>query len=167
LTIENTQIYAKSCFERRRVPEGMDNWYLIADSSEMWGHHNGYAGAIRMLKSRHDYDAGDTGTNVVKFRPIGPIEKDCQKVDIGIAWDAFSINAPVVACPTKLDSFDGDRDTYFHHAWYGNEPADTKERYTTGHSIVKGHVNRSVGFDFRISAREWDLCCGTQTFNKG
>lgn len=151
----STEAYAKGCYYRRAVPESMLNWYLRADSSELYGHHSGTWGSLKALRSIHDYDTGYPGTEIIQSRPAVTRDGDgCRESSIGVSYGVFSASMPVELCPDRLDPYQ--RATYFRHAWYGSVVRDTVDRGTVGHSITMGRVGHGIGFDYRIQTEECD-----------
>lgn len=149
------EVYVKGCYYRRTVPESMDNYYLRADSSEIFGHHSGTWGYLRGLRSIHDYDAGYDGTEVISSRPMVTRDGDnCRQTSISISYGVFDASMPVELCPDRLDPYA--RKTYFRHAWYGSVSRDSIDRASVGHSITRGRVGHGIGFEYRIQAKECD-----------
>lgn len=149
------EVYVKGCYYRRVVPDSMADYYLRADSSEIFGHHSGTWGYLRGLRSIHDYDDGYPGTEVISSRPMVTRDGDhCRQTNISISYGVFDASMPVELCPDRLDPYA--RATYFRHAWYGSVSRDSTDRASVGHSITRGRVGHGIGFDYRIQAKECD-----------
>lgn len=160
------EMYVKGCFERRRVPDSIPGWYLRLDTSEITGHHVGTYGALTGMKSRHDYDTGYAGTEVIKNRPSTTIEAgSCRDQSIGISYEGIEVGQTIQVCPERLSPFV--RDTYFHHAWSGRVVRDGNWRNSLGHSIVKARDGHANGFDYRISAFQDDAFQNDSWVNAG
>lgn len=161
-----SEMYVKGCYERRRVPEAILGWYLRMDTSEISGHHSGVYGSLTGMKSRHDYDDGYTGTEVVKNRPAATIDTgSCHNETIGIAYEGFGVSEEVRVCPERISPYV--RAKYFHHAWSGRVKEDSSWRWSLGHSVVKARDGHSNGFDYRISAFQDDPLQNDSWINKG
>ncbi|MBO9524400.1 MAG: hypothetical protein J7518_22915 [Nocardioidaceae bacterium] len=161
-----SEMYVKGCYERRRVPESIAGWYLRMDTSEISGHHVGTYGGLTGMKSRHDYDAGYAGTEVIKNRPAATIEAgSCRSQSIGINYEGIEVSHAIQVCPERLSPYV--RAKYFHHAWSGRVWRDGDWRDSLGHSVVKARDGHSNGFDYRISAFQDDAFQNDSWVNAG
>jgi hypothetical protein len=161
-----SEMYVKGCYERRRLPDAIPGWYLRVDTSEISGHHVGTYGALTGMKSRHDYDAGYVGTEVIKNRPAATISTgSCRIQTISIGYEGSGISDAVNVCPERISPYV--RATYFHHAWSGRVWHDGDWRHSLGHSIVKARDGHSTGFDYRISAFQDDAFQNDSWVNAG
>jgi hypothetical protein len=132
-----------------------DGWRKTMDSSWTTGHHKGVSGALRWIKSKHDYTRGDASTQFMDGKP-----KDTEDVGSCFNWanglEAGGVKPTVGArsCPDEIST--NVKDQFYMHGWFGRAAKDGTYVGSLGHSLMRVRKEDRMGFRWQIRALESD-----------
>lgn len=153
LNIDHPEMYIDGCYERRWTYDSTPGYFYRLDSSFTAGKHRGTWGALKYIKSIHNYNRGYAGTSVVNWDPKYDYTREdtCTERSTTVERGGVSATSSTRVCPDKISPYRDD--TYFRHGWYGDHSPGT---YTgsPGHSVVKTPDGRANGFVYNITAKE-------------
>lgn len=153
--IDGDELYARACFQRQRIPESDDDHRYELDSSWSSGHHRGFVGALRWIKTRHNYYNGHWSVTVVDWKPRGRIAQGaCETFTMGLDKGPVQASGSTQACPEEINM--NIEDELFMHGWFGKLARDNYWTGSVGHSVPRVNNGESMGWRFQMRACEMD-----------